>query len=292
MKIETEEIKAGLNMSDKTISVLLIEDNPGDANLIKEYLSEATNPEFRLECLNSLDALRRMKERDFSVLLLDLSLPDTIGVETLIQAHAIVSDIPIVVLTGREDISLGLQTVKLGAQDYLLKGEVDSKLLARALQYAIERQRLTTELEASRRRETEAREIQTLELLSHGAPSPVTAEMFGLLPIRYSAPQVFADLVSRYNKALDWALEEHHYRVKRDVTGLLQTMANEMGQLKAGPRDVVELHTNTLHTKTDQLPAAKAQAYVQEGRILVLQLMGYLVLYYRNLAVMRNTATN
>lgn len=143
-------------MVDETIRVLLVEDNPGDARLIREMLREARDA-FALHTTGTLrEALDALHTQPFDVVLLDLSLPDSFGVETVQTACAAAPDLPIVVLTGFNDEQSGLQAVQAGAQDYLLKGETSSYILSRAIRYALERHRAEVAL---RRSEEEYRSL-------------------------------------------------------------------------------------------------------------------------------------
>jgi two-component system, cell cycle response regulator len=134
-------------MEKEQIRVLLVEDNPGDARLIREALKDALNFEFHLQHVERLgDALRYLVEESYGVVLLDLSLPDAHGLDTLRQAHSAAPDVPIVVLTGLNDEMLAVRSVQAGAQDYLVKGQIDGNLLVRAMRYAIERNRMRAAL--------------------------------------------------------------------------------------------------------------------------------------------------
>ncbi len=127
-------------MADKPVSILLVEDNPGDRRLIHEMLTEARSLTFDLKYADRLQAaLEHLGESRVDVVLSDLGLPDSQGLETLSKIYAQVPEIPIVVLTGLNDEMLGIQAVNKGAQDYLIKGQVDTNLLVRAIRYAIER---------------------------------------------------------------------------------------------------------------------------------------------------------
>jgi len=138
-------------MSDNRLLVLLIEDNPGDVRLIKEMLRESGTTDIGIESAESLSAgLGLIAASPFDAVLLDLGLPDSQGLATLGRVYSRVPNIPIVVLTGHGDEALAIEAVKQGAQDYLVKGEVDEKLLMRSIHYAVERRRLLAELEASR----------------------------------------------------------------------------------------------------------------------------------------------
>lgn len=133
-------------MSTKVFA-LHIEDNPGDARLMEEYLREVESVRFDLVVVPSLaQAIERLEAQRFDVVLLDLSLPDAQGLESVCRLSATAPDLPIVVLTGLDDETLAVEAVTVGAQDYLIKGRLDGPTCARALRYAIERHRSRAEL--------------------------------------------------------------------------------------------------------------------------------------------------
>ena len=126
---------------DRSIKVLLVEDNLGDVRLIQEMLTQGKGTPFSLEHVERFSAgLERLHEGDVDVVLLDLSLPDSQGFETFVEMRGRAPHVPIVVLTGLDDEEFGVKAVQKGAQDYLVKGQVDSNLLVRAVRYAIERE--------------------------------------------------------------------------------------------------------------------------------------------------------
>jgi diguanylate cyclase (GGDEF)-like protein/PAS domain S-box-containing protein len=128
-------------MSKRTIkSVLLIEDNPGDARLIREMFNEQNSMDIELnhvECMG--DAEKYLAEHAVDIILADLGLPDTQGLESVRRTHAAAPHVSLVVLSGLDDVSIALQALKEGAQDYLIKGQIESRELLRALRYAVER---------------------------------------------------------------------------------------------------------------------------------------------------------
>ncbi|OGP53354.1 MAG: hypothetical protein A2Y65_05570 [Deltaproteobacteria bacterium RBG_13_52_11] len=125
----------------------MIEDNPGDALLIQEMLAEGGGGRFQLECATHLSAgLERLVNNDIGLVLLDLGLPDSQGFDTFAKAYAQVPRVPIIVLSGLADEELATKTVQEGAQDYLVKGHLDSNVLVRTIRYAIERKRTEEEL--------------------------------------------------------------------------------------------------------------------------------------------------
>ena len=133
--------------------ILLVEDNPGDVRLLLHHLADAGAVQFQVAHTDRLSAgLERLTEAGFDAVLLDLSLPDSQGLNTLVRMHAAANGVPIVVLTSIEDEALGVQLVKAGAQDYLVKDQVTSLLLTRSLRYAVERRRTEEALKLSEQR--------------------------------------------------------------------------------------------------------------------------------------------
>jgi len=129
-------------------SVLLIEDNPGDARLIREMLAEDPSSPFHITVAERLSrGLEVLAHKETELVLLDLSLPDSAGLDTFSKVFAHSPKVPIIVLSGNDDQTLALHAVKSGAQDYLVKGRIDRDLLLRAMQYSIERKRYQEELE-------------------------------------------------------------------------------------------------------------------------------------------------
>jgi diguanylate cyclase (GGDEF)-like protein len=129
-------------------SVLLIEDNPGDARLIREMLAEEETAPFVLTHADRLSrGIEILAQKATDLVLLDLSLPDSHGLDTFSKVYAHSPKVPIIVLSGNDDQQLALYAVKSGAQDYLVKGKIDRELLMKAMQYSIERKRYQEELE-------------------------------------------------------------------------------------------------------------------------------------------------
>ncbi|MDX2161133.1 MAG: response regulator [bacterium] len=152
---------------EETLYILLIEDNRGDARLIREMMISHSESQIELTHAVTLrEGLDALEQELFDAILLDLSLPDSSGIETIRRVHAEAPDQAILVLTGFSDQTLGVQAMQEGAQDYLVKGEIDGKLLTRAIRYAIERTRVdyamrqqTQELAAIEERHRLAREL-------------------------------------------------------------------------------------------------------------------------------------
>jgi PAS domain S-box-containing protein len=137
-------------METGPIKVLLVEDNALDTRLFREWLSEIHTSEFELHAVPRLeDALARIDGERFDVVLTDLSLPDSHGLETFRTLHRSVPNIPVIVLSGVDDETVAVSAVREGAQDYLVKNRIDSHLLGRAIRYAIERDAVERALQES-----------------------------------------------------------------------------------------------------------------------------------------------
>jgi signal transduction histidine kinase len=165
-------------MVDEALAVLLIEDNPGDIRLVSEALSDQRLARWRLSCRQTLfEGLALLSEENFAAVLLDLTLPDCVGADTIARVHSAAPTVPIVVLTGLDDEALTRDAIKAGAQDYLVKGLFDGGLLSRALFYAIERARLRHELEKARDDALQAAKLKSefLAIISHEMRTPMNA---------------------------------------------------------------------------------------------------------------------
>ena len=117
---------------------MLIEDNPGDAYLIEEHLEEFANFSYELKIVETLDeALRVLNKKHFDVILLDLELPDSYGINTFLSVHNKNPLIPIIILTGLSDRTIESYAIKKGAYDFLVKGQTEGRLLECIIQCPI-----------------------------------------------------------------------------------------------------------------------------------------------------------
>ena len=125
------------------LRILFVEDNLGEVRLVREMLAEGSKQlVFKIEQVDTLAAgIEKTRREKFDVILLDLGLPDSRGLETFYSLHAVSPDVPIIVLTGLDDENAAIEAVRGGAQDYLLKGRLEGELLTRGILYSIERKR-------------------------------------------------------------------------------------------------------------------------------------------------------
>ena len=154
--------QVGNTMELNFLKLLLIEDNPGDARLLQETLQDVETVNFDIFNVESLKgAIETLGLEDFDLVLLDLTLPDSQGLETLLKIRAEYPEIPVIVLTGLDDEQLALRALHQGAQDYLVKGKADTNLLLRSIRYGIERKKIERDTLRNQK-------LQSLETLAEG----------------------------------------------------------------------------------------------------------------------------
>lgn len=204
------------------IKILLIEDNPGDVRLVQESLleSKSANIEWAIE-ENLRGAIEQIKTNKFDIALIDLSLPDSQGMNTFTQFRNIAQHLPIVILTGTDDEELALEAVQKGAQDYLVKGLTPGDLLLRAIRYAIERHQLQLKLKDAQDKLVEAERlrvlIETAGAAAHEINQPLTAIFGHLELVLVSDPQ------SAYREDLEFV---------RDAAKRIQDIVKSMGDIE------------------------------------------------------------
>ena len=264
--------------------ILLIEDEPTTVKLIQRLLlkapqcSLAEGLTFALTQAQDLqETAEKLAGEKFNLILLSLEISVPPGLNILVKTRELAAAIPIVVQTTSNDEKLVVRAFQLGADGYIQLNNIDSSLLVYQIRVAIERQQYILNLKHQQQEE----EFRELEQLIKGGQTSITAKMFGSEAIRQSIPDIFQELVQNYGDLLDLALEEQAYKVEHNLSERLRSLADKLGFLKASPRDVVDIHTTTLRKKNQDVTLAKAQAYVSEGRLMVLELMGYLVSFYR-----------
>ena len=274
-------------MSQNPCHILLIEDESVNITLIQTLLNQlpksllADNFDVTLTTATTLKmAIALCQDQTFDVLLLDLFLPDIQGISALVTLRKTCSEKAIIVLTESDDENLVIQAFQHGADGYLRLKILDKNLLYYEVMSALERQNYRANIESQQRLANQQQEYQDLELLINSTTS-ITARMFGSDTIKESFPEMFQELKQSYSELLDLALEQRAFRVDHNLSGKLRLLAEKLGFLKASPRDVVDLHSTTLKEKNRNINLAKAQAHVVEGRLMVLELMGYLTSFYR-----------
>ena len=258
------------------MKMLLVEDEADAAAFVTQQF-----PTFDVQHVTSVtEALDVLDGVD--IVLLDLGLPDSEGFETLAQLLAQAPQIPVVVLTGNEDPAIGPQALEAGAQDFVLKSDIEG--LPARVDAAIARHRhrnhavaqaLSVSLEYA-----EIREIEFGEDILASA-TPVTLEMLGGQRVKTALPEVYALLVDRYVELLESTVEALAYSGRPRPVTVMKTLGREFGILNAVPRDVIDVHISALHRLSDRVHPERLSALAEEGRMVLLEVVGYLALHYR-----------
>jgi len=218
-------------MNNGQTHVLLIEDNPGDADLVRLRLVEG-DAAVDVNCVNRLaDGLASMAQQPPSVVLLDLNLPDSHGADTFRKVLEKAPGVPIVILSGQDDEGLAMKALHQGVQDYLVKGDITSHHLERVMRYAIERQALIRSLEMSRKQQLEFKN-QFLSHVSHELRTPLTCiHQFVSILIDGLAGEINPE--QRYH--LGTVLNSVH-QLRAMIHDLLEATRAESGKIRIEPR--------------------------------------------------------
>jgi serine phosphatase RsbU (regulator of sigma subunit) len=193
-------------------AVLLVEDDRGDAILVQELLADA-DPGIKLECVPNLESALATLPGHFECVLFDLGLPDATGLDALQAVLEIAPELPIIVLTGLAQEDSGLAAVSIGAQDYLVKGQVDGELLRRSIGYAVERKRADQQL----------RRLQASELLA----AESERLQWGLLPLPIVADKRLL-VITRYQPGHEGVLGGDFFDVIETDDGRLHVMVGDV----------------------------------------------------------------
>ena len=216
----------------RPITVLLVEDNPGDARLILELLRGVRTEDFDLERVDRLaPALERLGRAGVDVVLLDLGLPDSSGMDTFAQTQRAAPGEPIVVVSGLDNEQVAVEAVRAGAQDYLVKGRIEGQLLARVIRYAIERKRAEHEIVA--------REERFRALVEHSADAIALLDRAGT--ITYASQSTERVLGRNAEEVLGRSILDYSH--PDDVP----EVARQLGQLTDRPGAVVTIEARYRH---------------------------------------------
>ncbi len=220
-------------MANLPTHVLLIEDNPGDADLVRLRLVEGGSP-VRVDCVNRLsEGLASIGKEMPALVLLDLNLPDSRGSETFRKVLDAAPNVPVVVLSGQDDEALAMKAVHQGVQDYLVKGDLSSKQLERAMRYAVERQALQLSLEIARKQQLEFKN-QFLSHVSHELRTPLTCiHQYVTLLLDGLAGPMAAEQSDHLRTVLKSVNQLHAM-----IRDLLEATRAESGKLRIEPRCV------------------------------------------------------
>lgn len=250
------------------LRVLVVDADGGVTSQLAAVLEESPERErFALARAYGLkETLERVAAKDVDVVLLPISPLDQ-GLGSLVTIRAEAPTLPIVVLCAAEDEPLAVKAVQLGATDYLVTERLYGTLAARSLRHAVE---------VARVRRVLARQHEEWPASLGGGAGSRPA------PLRAAFPERFAELARNYGEILDRAVEQLLQRRPRSLEQQMQKLAGAAAELRAGPRDIVELHATAMKQREAELGPQRMKLYLAEGRVRLLELMGHLVTFYRD----------
>ena len=269
-------------MLNHRCQILLIEDEPEEIEYFRRLLSKAKSSSFKqgFEIIASQsleDGLQQLSLNDIDVIFLDLILTDSRGVKSLVRILEVASSLPIIVYTALNEAA-AVKVLELGAIGYLHKTEIDTNLLVYAIRSAIERQEQINILKQQHKQQEQV-EFEQLEAIA-AFNTNKNVSLSNSVSLQESKPDIFAELVQNYREIMNLALEEKVHKVEHHTSDKLAALARQLGFMQATPRDAIEIHTTALKAISTNA-ARKSQAYAKEGRLTILELMGYLTAYYR-----------
>lgn len=274
--------------NNRELHLLLIEDDLGDQKIFQAILEEISAFRCRISFAENLqDGIAVLVKDVPDIVFVDINLPDSQGNETIRRILTQNVSIPVVVLSGLDTIDLPLDMIRAGVQDYLPKSELSAVLVERLINHSIERHFLRSQLLQLQKDEDNSRIETFFERLTGTDSANITAQTFGIHPLKESVPAIFEELYQQYMELLDKSLEQRVVKVNYSISAEMKQLAEDLGFLKANPKDVIHIHRRALQELCATANQRKANAYIDEGRLLVLELMGYLVLHYRKYSFIR-----
>lgn len=273
------------------IKILLIKGNANTvvsaSNLAISSDDPVATPAEVAEVEGVEEAVDRLESKAIDLILLNVGDRGVAGLADIARIRERAPEMPIIVLTDGAADELEVAALRAGAQDCLALGETLSPSLSRAVRFAIERHLFDSVDERRRAKIERALDTGSLQAICGPQPLPATEHSFGLQSLSVKVPKDFEDLINAYLNVLDQVLDpdrEPNESARARIDNALSHISDRLGMLNAGPRDVVDLHKAAIARIVDGHASCSTIGLIEEGRLLVLQLMGQLVSFYRALS--------
>lgn len=282
MPNETQEtLVAGLAVPPRLsgekdpLGILVIEDDGDDRELILSAIRSGMRLPHQVKDVGCLgEAFEVMAEEHVDVLLLDLGLPDAAGVESVEELHAKRQDAAIIVISDSDQDDLIESCFDAGAHDFIQKSDLNAKLLARVIGYALYRIRDRQLREITKNLE------QYRHLTSAGAATPVAGRMTGGGSLSERMPALFQEILQEY-RDIAKAYMRYLAILKDKPTHAMERVITRIGDQGGGPRDLMDVHVEVIDEALRRTDGDLSRTMTSESRLLALEVMGMLVNYYR-----------
>lgn len=268
------------------LRVLCVEDNYELARYVHlEFDGEVVVPGRSTEVTLAEDlagAEEQLTSHQFDLVMLDLALPDSQGMDTLLAVVELAPASPIIIITGKTDVDFGERALLAGAHDFLVKGRYTSADLRRCVRFAVARQRRMEEsrLMTARWSDTDGNGPDG-HPLRNGAQGLVP-RLSRRVPVQEVFPEAFAELVATYARLVPLRLEEQGLRVDYRVSSSSRALAGELGRLRGRAHDLAEVHLTALQRLAEGATKPRSRALNASADSLLLETLGHLVSYYRD----------
>lgn len=262
-------------MTKEVLNILVVDDDPVGLQLVQRTLNK-TDLNVEIKSADSVQsAVDALSSDSFDIAIVDYRLPDGTAL-SILKAEKKEEHVPTptIVLTAHNEKTLALEAIEQGAQDFLLKENLSSDGLERAVRYALQRTKLINQLQEAREHAERERELRLIK-------QSVTAEDQAVPPVMQENSEMFKNFAAEYHGLLLRSFEEANFKTERVVPAKLRDLTERLGELGAGPKDVVNIHASAIETISADESKDRASALTTEGKVLLVQLMGYLCDYYR-----------
>lgn len=259
--------------SDKNnLSVLIVDNNPDfRKSMIKTLAQLASDVSIR-ECANASEAYAALAAEEFDVALITQELPDQLATDLLVKLKENGwLNTPIILLTDTDDV--GEEVIRLGAHEFLSKQARNVQQLRKSVRYSLERHRLWRELQNSKEREQREHELRLLEQAETGS----SAIQFD----QKTFDRQLNKLMEEYKHLFSVFSADASYKRTPQAPHQIRTFAAKLGKLGCGPKEIVQIHRKVLSNLIENKTSKRQESLTNESRYLLLQLMGELILYYR-----------
>lgn len=252
------------------IRVLMVEDDEDDYILVRDMLAEGGDDRYQIDWVNNYDkGLEAIGRREHNLYLIDYRLGVDSGLDLLRAAIRLRCRAPVVVMTGQGDRSLDFEAMRSGAADFIEKGNFDGLMLERSLRYAINRYSYQHEQES--RLYERFVELVASETMDSSAGKRLLCE---------EVPELYDEMKQRYDAVLDFALREDDV-AQKEVSNRLLAFAEHLGFLGANAVDLLNINAEVVAARVSSVDPNKCKHDKSREPLLMLELMGYLVSYYR-----------
>ncbi len=273
-----------------SVRVLAVEDNPELREYLALELQDAELIAGRSTAVTVAPDLQQAIEviegGGVDLVLLDLGLSDSSGLDTVFAVTEAAPAIPVVVVTGSVTEELAEQVLLAGAQDFLVKGTFSGAALQRLLRFALARHRHTLELFTSMAHNGDDDDLTRLESLGAAGVGVASASL-GRVTLAETYPEAFASARAEYSQLVHSRLEERGLHVDYQVSSRTRAVAWDLGHLRATPRDVVDVHLAAVRALTEGKARTRAHALLRSGEGLLTETLGHLAAFYRAQALGR-----